>query len=198
MRPGRLTFTQLPLTASMTHGQPVGLQIRRATLADAPLIASIGADTFTTSFGAQNTPENLAKHLAKAFGEEIQMRELTNPAVTYLIAEQNGRTAGYAQVREGDAPPAVTGPKPVEVRRFYVLADFHGTGIAQALMDACAAEARRRGGRTLWLGVWDQNPRAIRFYTKWGFEDVGGQTFMLGDDPQQDRVLARSLEGGRA
>jgi Acetyltransferase (GNAT) family. len=61
-------------------------------------------------------------------------------------------------------------------------------------MDACAIEARRRGGRTLWLGVWSQNPRAIRFYAKWGYEDVGGQTFMLGDDPQQDRVLALSLD----
>jgi diamine N-acetyltransferase len=173
---------------------PAGLRIRRATLADAELISTLGAETFATSFGAQNTPENLAKHLAKAFGEEIQKREIADSAVTYLIAEVNGRTAGYAQVRDGDAPACVTGDAPVEVRRFYVVSDFHGTGIAQALMNACADEARRRGGRTLWLGVWDRNPRAIRFYTKWGFEDVGGQTFMLGDDPQQDRVLARSLE----
>ena len=172
---------------------PAGLRIRRATIADAALISTLGAETFVTSFGAQNTPENLAKHLAKAFGAEIQTRELTDPAVTYLIAELDGRTAGYAQVREGDAPACVTGASPVEVRRFYVVSDFHGTGIAQALMNACADDARQRGGRTLWLGVWDQNPRAIRFYTKWGFEDVGGQTFMLGDDPQQDRVLARSL-----
>ena len=189
----------------MTHSSntspaapPAGLHIRRATLADAPLIASIGAETFVTSFGAQNTPENLAKHLARAFGVEIQARELADPAITYLIAEHNGRTAGYAQVRQGEAPPCVTGGSPVEVRRFYVVSDFHGTGIAQALMDACAREARQRGGRTLWLGVWDQNPRAIRFYTKWGFADVGGQTFVLGDDPQQDRVLARSLEGERS
>jgi diamine N-acetyltransferase len=188
----------------MTHGSkaapaapPAGLHIRRATLSDAPLIASTGADTFVSSFGAQNTPENVAKHLANAFGMEIQTRELTDPAITYLIAEQNGRTAGYAQVREGEAPPCVTGTSAVEVRRFYVLPDFHGTGVAQALVDACAHEARQRGGRTLWLGVWDQNPRAIRFYTKWGFEDVGGQIFMLGDDPQQDRVLARSLDDGR-
>jgi ribosomal protein S18 acetylase RimI-like enzyme len=188
----------------MTHSSqttpsasPAGLQIRRATLADAPLISSVGAETFATSFGAQNTPENLAKHRATAFGVDIQKRELADPAITYLIAEQNGRTAGYAQVREGEAPVCVSGPGPVEVRRFYVLPEFHGAGIAQALMDACADEARQRGGRTLWLGVWDQNPRAIRFYTKWGFEDVGGQTFMLGDDPQQDRVLSRSLESPR-
>ena len=182
------------MNAQTPIAPPAGLHIRRATLADAPLIASFGAETFVTSFGAQNTPANLAKHLAKAFGEQIQTRELTDPSITYLIAEQNGRTAGYAQVREGDAPECINGPAPVEVRRFYVTHEFHGTGIAQALMNACASEARRRGGRTLWLGVWEQNPRAIRFYTKWGFEDVGGQTFMLGDDPQQDRVLSHSLE----
>jgi GNAT superfamily N-acetyltransferase len=170
-----------------------GLHIRRATIDDAALIATVGAESFAASFGAQNTPENLAMHLARAFGSEIQRRELADPDVTYLIAEQDGRTAGYAQVYEGEAPACVTGPSPIEVRRFYVLHEFHGTGIAQKLMDACADEARRRGGRTLWLGVWDQNPRAIRFYTKWGFEDVGGQIFMLGEDPQQDRVLSHAL-----
>jgi diamine N-acetyltransferase len=174
--------------------RPAGLRIRRGALADAPLLSALGAETFTTSFGSQNTPENLAKHLAKAFGEGVQQRELADPAIAYLIAEMHGRTAGYAQVCSSEAPACITGPAPIEVLRFYVLHDFHGTGVAQALMDACAAEARQRGGRTLWLGVWDQNPRAIRFYTKWGFEDVGGQTFILGDDPQQDRVLSRSLE----
>jgi GNAT superfamily N-acetyltransferase len=186
------------MSANSAIASPAGLHIRRATLADAPLISALGVETFVTSFGAQNTPENLAKHLANAFGEEIQTRELTDPSITYLIAELNGRTAGYAQVRDGEAPECVTGAAPVEVRRFYVLHDFHGTGIAQALMNACADEARQRGGRTLWLGVWDQNPRAIRFYTKWGFEDVGGQTFVLGDDPQQDRVLSHSLEVRRS
>lgn len=173
---------------------PAGLHIRRGIPGDAALLSNLGAETFVASFGAQNTPENLTKHLTKAFGDEVQQRELADPEVTYLIAEQDGRIAGYAQVREGGAPACITGPSPVEVLRFYVKEDFHGTGLAQALMDACADEARRRGGRTLWLGVWDQNPRAIRFYTKWGYEDVGGQTFMLGDDPQQDRVLSRSLD----
>ncbi len=173
---------------------PAGLRIRVGTADDATLIAKLGADTFAASFSAQNTPENLAKHIAGAYGEEIQQRELADPAVTYLIAEQHGRLAGYAQVREGDAPECVSGPALIEVRRFYVIQNFHGSGIAQALMDACADEARRRRACTLWLGVWDQNPRAIRFYTKCGFQDVGGQTFMLGDDPQQDRVLRWRLE----
>jgi GNAT superfamily N-acetyltransferase len=173
---------------------PAGLRIRVATADDASLIAKIGAETFTASFGAQNTPENLVKHIAAAFGVEILQQELADPAVTYLIAEQYGRTAGYAQVREGGAPECVKDLEPIEVRRFYVEQDFHGSGLAQALMDACADEARRRRASTLWLGVWEQNPRAIRFYTKCGFQDVGGQTFMLGDDPQQDRVLSWKLD----
>jgi diamine N-acetyltransferase len=173
---------------------PAGLRIRVGTAADASLIAKLGAETFLATFSAQNTPENLAKHIAGAYGEEIQQRELADPAVTYLIAEQHGRSAGYAQVRVGDAPECVSGSALIEVRRFYVHHDFHGSGIAQALMDACADEARRRRACTLWLGVWDQNPRAIRFYSKCGFQDVGGQTFMLGDDPQQDRVLCWRLE----
>jgi diamine N-acetyltransferase len=191
MRPLTDSNTMIP---DMKAAPPAGLRIRRGALADAPLLSALGAETFTTSFASQNTPENLAKHLAKAFGKGVQERELADPAVTYLIAEMNGRTAGYAQVRLSEAPACITGPSPIEVLRFYVVHDFHGTGVAQALMDACAADARKRRGRTLWLGVWDQNPRAIRFYTKWGFQDVGGQTFMLGDDPQQDRVLSRSLD----
>jgi ribosomal protein S18 acetylase RimI-like enzyme len=182
------------MTPDTKSAPPAGFRIRRATLADATLISTLGAETFVASFGAQNTAANIAMHINKAYGDGVQQREIADPTVTYLIAEKDGRTAGYACVKAGEAPPAVTGPSPVEVLRFYVVKDFHGTGIAQAMMDACAADARERGGRTLWLGVWDQNPRAIRFYTKWGFEDVGGQTFMLGDDPQQDRVLARSLE----
>ncbi len=173
---------------------PAGLRIRRALADDAQLIATLGAETFVTSFGAQNTPENIAKHLEKAYGLEIQRRDLADPRITYLIAEVDGRTAGYACVCESTPPVCVTGETPIEILRFYVVQDFHGTGIAQALMDASATDARNRGGRTLWLGVWEQNPRAIRFYTKWGFEDVGGQTFMLGDDPQQDRVLSRRLD----
>jgi ribosomal protein S18 acetylase RimI-like enzyme len=173
---------------------PAALRIRRASLLDAEVIATLGAETFKASFGPQNTPENVERHLTKSYSVTIQERQLADPKVTYLLAEMDGRSAGYACVVESEPPPCVTGPAPIEVLRFYVVSDFHGSGIAQALMDACAADARARGGRTLWLGVWDQNPRAIRFYTKWGFEDVGGQIFMMGEDPQHDRVLSHSLE----
>lgn len=191
-RPPRHTKIHRMSTQS-TVSPPAGLRIRTASATDAPTIAALGAETFTASFGAQNTPENIAAHLAKSFGRDIQRRELADPAITYLVAELDGRLAGYSMVRDGEAPSCVTGELPVEVRRFYVVHEFHGSGIAQALMDASANDARRRGGRTLWLSVWSLNPRAIRFYHKCRFQDVGAQTFLLGDDPQQDLVLARLL-----
>ncbi len=178
----------------MTSVNSAGVHIRRAIAADAPLLAAIAAETFVDTFGAQNTPESLASHVGSRYGADIQRDELADPALTYLVAEVDGKTAAYALVRQGAAPPFITGPSPVEVQRFYVLRGFHGTGVAQALMEACVAEARRRGGRTLWLGVWEINPRAIRFYEKCGFREVGTQTFMVGSDPQRDRVLARPVD----
>jgi ribosomal protein S18 acetylase RimI-like enzyme len=71
---------------------------------------------------------------------------------------------------------------------------WHGRGVAQALMDAVLDGARARGGRTLWLGVWERNPRAVAFYQRYGFHRVGEHTFRLGDDEQTDWLLARALE----
>jgi ribosomal protein S18 acetylase RimI-like enzyme len=81
----------------------------------------------------------------------------------------------------------------MEVVRFYVDRPWHGRGVAHQLMAAAADAAQAAGARTLWLGVWERNPRAIAFYRKCGFEDVGTQIFVLGADHQQDLVLARSL-----
>ena len=93
-----------------------------------------------------------------------------------------------------DAPdPAVTGEAPIELWRFYVDHAMHGLGVAGQLMAACIETARARDAATLWLGVWERNPRAIRFYEKWGFIDVGSHLFQMGTDPQTDRVMSRSV-----
>lgn len=180
---------------TLTSSAPRSLHIRTATIADAALLADLAARTFAESFGAHNTVDDMSIHLSRTYGEAIQKRELEDPALTYLIAEVNGATAGYALVRAGSAPAIVTGVQPVEIYRFYVDRPWHGRGVAQGLMSACEAEARRRGGQTLWLGVWERNERAKRFYEKMGFRDVGTQEFVVGTDPQTDRVLTRAIAG---
>ena len=173
--------------------------IRRGVSGDAAMLAALGARTFHETFAADNTPEDMAAYVAHAYGVKQQGAELALPDATFLIAEVDGAVAGYTYLREAPPPAHVTEPAPgqpgvaVEIARFYVDAPWQGQGIARALMDAAAAEAARRGARTLWLGVWERNARAIRFYAKCGFHDVGSQPFRLGSDLQRDRVMARAL-----
>ena len=135
----------------------------------------------------------LAGYVAEHFGRARPAAELRDGRMVTRIAEADGGPAGYAQLGRGKAPPSVTGPAPMEIVRFYVDRPWHGRGLAHELMAAAAETARAAGARTLWLGVWERNPRAIAFYRKCGFEDVGTQIFVLGADHQQDLVLARAL-----
>jgi GNAT superfamily N-acetyltransferase len=149
--------------------------------------------TFVETFGPDNTAEDMALHVAKSFGVEIQRGEIHDPRMITLLADLGSATAGFAQLHHGPPAACVTGDAPIEVRRFYVDRPFHGKGIAQALMRAVEETARNLGRRTLWLGVWERNPRAIAFYTKCGFVDVGEHAFIFGTEEQTDRVMARGL-----
>ena len=170
------------------------LRLRQATTDDATAIAELSARLFARTFGPDNNPTQLAAYLTSAFSEELQRRELEDPSCEYLLLDVDGTLGAFALLRHGATNPNVHGDAPVEVQRFYVDHDFHGSGVAAHLMDACVEAARARGGRTLWLCVWEQNPRAIRFYEKRGFMDVGSALFHMGDDLQHDRVMARSID----
>jgi ribosomal protein S18 acetylase RimI-like enzyme len=168
-------------------------EIRSATPADAEALAEFGARTFYESFAADNTPEDMSKHLAAAWRPELQRAEILDPALDTLLAVSNGKLAGFAMVRERLAPPGVETLKPVELWRFYVDKAWQGRGLARVLMHAVEDKARARGGRELWLGVWERNVRAQAFYRKCGFEKVGTQIFVVGSDPQTDHVMLRTL-----
>src|SRR4029079_10934827 len=115
-------------------------------------------------------------YCARACGPELQRRERTDPEVATWVAEDDGGAlAAYAQVHRGPAPPGVGGTLPLELLRFYVDARWHGRGLAAELMETVLAYAREIGADVLWLGVWERNPRAMRFYAKQGFAICGDQ-----------------------
>lgn len=166
--------------------------IRYATPADNTLLAELGAETFADTFAADNTPENMSAYLAAAFSPEKQASELADAASRFLIIELDGSAVGYARLNFGQAPVAIVGRKPMEIARLYVRKEWIGRGVGAQLMKACLREAELSGCDVVWLDVWECNPRAIAFYRKWNFEQVGTQTFHLGDDPQNDWLMARS------
>jgi diamine N-acetyltransferase len=162
--------------------------IRHATPEDAAALAELGARTFRDAFAAQNRAEDMDAYVAQTYGEAQQRRELEDPKNVALLVERDGVLIGFAQLRrEGEK---------VEIARFYVDRAHHGEGIAQELMQRCIEVARELGAQTLWLGVWERNPRAIRFYEKCGFVDIGSHPFLVGSDLQTDRLMSLVIRSG--
>ena len=170
------------------------MNIRYGTTADAKMLSELGAKTFYDTFAEDNTPENMAMHLKNSFAPEIQFAELSDPNNVFLIIENDGQPSGYAQLILNSKEEFITGTNPLEVRRIYATQENIGKGIGKALMQAAIHEAQQRGCDSVWLGVWEKNPRAIEFYKKWGFKEVGSHIFTVGDDPQRDYIMELRLE----
>lgn len=163
--------------------------IRRAKPGDAAALAAFAARVFTETFGPDNRPEDVRTYVASTYGPAQQAGELGDADVVTVLAECRGELVGYVQARRQRAPACVTGQSPIELWRFYVDGSWHGKGLAQDLMTHVHQAARELGGRTIWLGVDERNARAIAFYAKCGFRDVGAHPFWLGNDRQMDRVM---------
>lgn len=169
--------------------------IRAATPADAAALAELGAGAFARSFAHSCPPADLAAYLTATYSAAHQGVELLDPAVRVLVADEGPGSglAGFAMLREGRPPACVAGPAPIELARLYARVGGTGRGVGARLMEAARADARRRGFRTLWLGVWEHNRGAVRFYERHGFRDVGAHAFTLGTDVQTDRLMECAL-----
>ncbi len=165
------------------------LDIRIAKPADVERLADLARRTFQAAFGDFNTEANMACYLEKAFNTAQVLSELEDNASTFIWAEQTGIPAGYAKLRRGTIRGCVTGPKPVELERMYAETERIGAGVGKTLLHTAIKIAQAEGYQSLWLGVWEFNERAIEFYHRQGFVDVGEQDFMLGHDRQTDIIM---------
>lgn len=169
------------------------MNIRYANSHDAAMLAEMGAKTFYDTFAKDNTPENMKLHLKNSFSPEIQLNELAQVDNIFLIVEEKNKSIGYAQLIVNSKEEFLKGKSPLEIRRIYASREYIGKGVGKELMNASLTEAQKRGCDCVWLGVWEKNPRAIDFYKKWGFIEVGTHVFTLGDDPQTDFIMELML-----
>jgi len=172
------------------------MTIRPLLPSEAPALTALAARLFRATYAGLIPEGPLEAHVAEAFTPAAQAAELAAPGAAVLVAEARGELVAYAQLRP--APCPVPGTATLEVARFYLDAAHHGTGLATRLMAACAAWGRARGHAGIWLQAWEENPRALRFYAKEGFQDQGATTFAVGELVYRDRVLARPLEAPAA
>lgn len=172
---------------------PTPPHIRHARADDAGRLASFAAQAFTDAYRELSDAREIADYVAEHFQPETMAGVIADPACTTLLAWVEDALAGYAVLRDEPVPACVTQPLPLKLWRLYLGAGFIGRGLGAGLMAAVHAEARRRGARTLWLGVYDRNVRAVRFYERFGFVQVGGQEFLFGGQIYIDPVYAAAV-----
>lgn len=170
------------------------IEIKKAVLADLKIIQNISKQSFTETFAAINSPENMEKYLEESFNTTQLTSEISNPDSPFYIAFWEKEPVGYLKLNFGNAQTESIKDNAIEIQRIYVLQAFHGKKIGQILLDEAIKIVHQEAVEYIWLGVWEENHRAIRFYTKNGFITFDKHIFTLGNDQQTDLLMKLNMK----
>ncbi len=165
------------------------IEINKVTINDVAQLQKISRQTFFETYSALNTEENMTKYLQENFSIKNLSIELKNENSEQYFAALEGKVIGYLKLNFGIAQTELKNNKSIEIERIYVLKDFHSKNIGQQLYEKVINIARDKNADYIWLGVWEENPRAIRFYKKNGFIEFDKHIFKLGEDEQTDIMM---------
>lgn len=169
------------------------ISLKECTFEDLQVLQEIGIETFTDTFAAHNTPEDLKAYLDKAYNPEKLKEELSAEDSTFYLLYCEDEPAGYMKVNVDAALTEATGADSLEVERIYIRAGFKRRGLGRFLIDKATEIAGAQGKNLIWLGVWENNVNAIAFYEKMGFVRTGSHSFFMGDDEQTDFIMSKVL-----
>ena len=169
------------------------IEIKRATIDDLDQLQKIGRITFSETFSSVNTEENMNKYLNEEFSVQKLSGELQDKHAEFYFALLDGAVIGYLKINFGASQTELKDDKAVEIERIYVLNAFHGKKIGQLLYDKAIQISKEKNAEYVWLGVWEENLKAIRFYTKNGFVVFDKHIFKLGNEEQTDFMMKLSL-----
>lgn len=170
------------------------LTIKKGTLHDSKQLQKISRQTFFETFSAGNTAENMAQYLEERFSEEKLTAELALPNSAFYFAVLDQEVIGYLKINFGSAQTELQDDTSLEIERIYVLQAYHGKKVGQLLYEKAMQVAHQKEVHYVWLGVWEENPRAIRFYQKNGFVEFDKHMFKLGDEEQIDIMMKKVIQ----
>lgn len=168
--------------------------IQPAGIKDLETIQNIGRQTFSETFSENNSEEAMKKYLEESFSTEKVQSELNNPDSHFFIVWEEDHPVGYLKVNSGKAQTEMQDETSLEIERIYVKKSHHGKKVGQLLYDQALEKARSLQKSYLWLGVWEENERALNFYRKNGFTEFDKHIFVLGDDEQTDLMMKKILD----
>jgi ribosomal protein S18 acetylase RimI-like enzyme len=168
-------------------------EIRKATLHDINALQALGRQTFSETFAAENAAEDMVKYLEESFSIEKLTAELNNPDSEFYVAVDHDTMIGYLKLNVGGSQTELKDNAALEIERIYVVKAFHGKKIGQLLYDKAIEVAKSKKVEYVWLGVWEENHRALNFYKKNGFVAFDKHIFKLGNDEQIDIMMKLQL-----
>ncbi len=169
-------------------------QIKKIGIQNIEQLQAIGRQTFTETFADSNSAEDMAKYLEEAYAHEKLSSELNDPNSEFYLATLEHEVIGYLKLNFGDAQTELKNKKALEIERIYVAKAFHGQKFGQLLYNKAIEVAKEKKVGYVWLGVWEENHRAIQFYTKNGFVAFDKHVFLLGNDAQTDIMMKLDLK----
>lgn len=168
--------------------------VRQAYRHEIPALLAFATTIFEITFAKDNNPNDFKTYLNEAFTLPQFEKEFDEPGSVYLVVEaEGGHLIGYARLRRNAEVNAYLGTNQVELQRFYIDVAYQGKGIADALMAECLKVARHQQVKWMWLGVWEHNLKAQRYYLKHGFEKFSEHHFMVGTDRQTDWLMKKMI-----
>ena len=170
------------------------IEIRQVTITDLDQLQKIGRQTFTETFASSNTEENMRKYLEEGFSATKLLTELKDKNAKFYFATLENKLIGYLKINFGQSQTELQDDKAIEIERIYVLREYHGKKVGQILHDKAVEIARQIKADYVWLGVWEQNLRAITFYKKNGFVAFDKHIFKLGNNEQTDILMKLKLK----
>jgi len=171
----------------------MNISIKKCTLEEIGTLQQLSCETFDEAFRHLNTPENMATYLETAFEFKKLEREVSNPNSDFYFIYVNEELAGYTKLNVGDAQSDNVASDSLEVERIYVRSVFQGQGLGKQLINKAIELATQGNKKNVWLGVWEINHRAIKFYEEIGFVKRGTHPFYMGDEKQTDFIMFRKL-----
>lgn len=169
------------------------IKISKASIGEIETLQQIGRATFFETFAASNTASDMKKYLDENFHQDKLSAEIKRPDSQFYIAWEDEHAIGYLKVNAGQAQTELQDESSLEIERIYVLSAYHGKKVGQLLYEKALEVAGLLKKSSIWLGVWEENPRAIKFYTKNGFVPFDQHIFKMGEDEQTDIMMRKRL-----
>lgn len=169
------------------------MEIKRVAVNDVDKLQKIATDTFIQTFSLANTKENMDKYVKEELSIEKLTEELHDNNSEFYFCMLHTNVIGYLKINYRQSQTELREDDAVEIERIYVLKDFHRKKVGTLLYEKALEVARQRNSRYVWLGVWEENHRAINFYKKNGFVEFDKHLFKLGNDEQTDIMMKLEL-----